>query len=80
MDLAEFSAKLYNLFGMGQKLPKDSRENICQKYGIYRQKKHEHGGCEKWNYAQRPIRPWSSKDFKTTHRRSIQGANNFQIF
>ena len=38
VDLAEFLAKLYDLFGMGEEPPKDSRENICQKYGIYRQK------------------------------------------
>ena len=28
--------------------------------------KHERGDCESWNFAQRPIRPFSSKDFKTT--------------
>ena len=39
---------------------------IFAKNMAFEGKKHEHGGYEKRNYAQRPIRPRSSRDFKTT--------------
>ena len=70
-DFAQILLKLYesvwDRWKIGQRFrEKNFRQIFVKKNVVVINGKHERSNCESWNFAQRPIRPFSSKDFKTT--------------
>ena len=55
-----------NLFETGEKLARDSEKNISRQIFVKNVVVIERDDCENWNFAQKPIQPFSSKNFKTT--------------